>query len=125
MASIINRKQELINRSIKVTIELIQKDISDSALIKKFGDIVINPSGDFGDNNDSTYPKFNVQAGDPIKFFENGSITYTFEDSTLDIDALQKKAKLWGDSISLSIQNGLVSLRALNDSSTMDNNITI
>ena len=125
MTSTIHRNQQIINRSIIVTIELAQKDIADSALVKKFGDIIVTPSGDFGDPNDSTYPKFNVQAGDPISFFQTGTIKCTFKVDTLDITALHIQAKLLGDAISLSIQNSLVRLRTLTDSSTMDTDITI
>ena len=68
MTSTIRRKQELSKRSITVTISLESKDSADSALIEKYGDIQINPSGYFNDPNEVSYPKFLVEAGDIVYF---------------------------------------------------------
>jgi len=125
MASTIHRVQKPIGRTIVVEISLTAKDVTDSGKIQKFGDIVINPTGDFDDPNDNTYPKFYVNAGNPVSFFTDQVIRATFEDDTLSLDALQKQANLWGDAISLSIQNALVALRAQTDTSTLDTSVNI
>jgi len=125
MASTIHRTQQLIGRTVIVQLALTAKDIGDSALIQKFGDIVINPSGDFIDPNDGTYPPFYVNAGNPVSFFTEQVIRATFEDDTLSLDALQKKANLWGDAIILAIQNAMVALRADTDSTTLDTTVSI
>lgn len=125
MASIIRRKQTPVSRVITVLIELVSKDASDDALIKKFGDIMINPSGSYGDPSDGTYPKFIVQAGNPVAFFTQQTITATFVNDTLDVLALQKQANLWGDAIVLDIQNKMIALRAFEDTSTIDTTVTI
>ena len=125
MASTIHRVQKPIGRTIVVEISLTAKDVTDSGLIQKFGDIVINPTGDFSDPLDNTYPKFYVNAGNPVPFFTDQVIRATFEDDTLSLDALQKQANLWGDAISLAIQNALVALRAQTDTSTLDTSVNI
>lgn len=125
MASTINRNQQLIGRSVIINITLTAKDVTDSALIQKFGDIIINPSGNFSDPNDNTYPPFYVNAGDPVPFFTNQVIRATFEDDLLDLAALQKKANLWGDAISLAIENALTALRALVDTTTENVDIPV
>lgn len=125
MASTIRRKQTPVGRSILVEFTLIAKDAADTALIAKFGDITIDPSGDFNDPNDNTFPAFNVSAGDPVLFFTDQAIRATFVDDTLEWAALQRKAELWGDQISLNIQNAMTALRALDDDITLDTTITI
>jgi len=125
MATQIIRQQTLTDRIITVKISLSAKDAGDDALIKKFGDIKINPSGDFGDPNDGTYPKFRVTAGDSVLFFSVGEIKAMFADDSLNILDLQKRADLWGDSIQLAIQNAMTALRALSDSTTSTTTVTI
>lgn len=125
MASTIRRKQTLNGRSITVSISLDTKDAADSALIEKYGDIKINPSGHFGDPNDLTYPKFLVEAGDPVSFYKQGSIQGIFIDNTLDLADLQKRADLWGDQIVLNIQNAMIALRAYTDTTTLETTVVI
>jgi hypothetical protein len=125
MASSIQRTTKLIDGGISVEIRLVAKDAADDALIQKFGDIEINPSGQFGDPLDLTYPKFKVTAGDPVAFYTVGVVRALFQDDTLQLADLQKRAKLWGDAITLSIQNSMISLRALSDTSTGVSTIVI
>jgi hypothetical protein len=125
MTSTIRRKQELSKRSITVTISLESKDSADSALIEKYGDIQINPSGYFNDPNEVSYPKFLVEAGDIVSFYTKGSITAIFIDNNLTLPDLQKRADLWADKIVLDIQNAMTALRALTDTTTLDTTITI
>lgn len=128
MASTIERIQTLVSRVITVKIILTAKDTGDSALISKFGDIMINPTGTFSDPAHVEYPSFYVNAGDPVPFFTVGQIQTTFQDDALSIAALQIKAKLWGDNISTQIQNSLIALRnpVINtDSTTMDSPINV
>ena len=125
MASSIQRTTELVDGGVSVEIRLVAKDANDDALIQKFGDIKINPSGQFSDPLNTAYPAFIVQAGDPIEFYTVGTIRALFVDDTLALDALQRKAKLWGDQISLNIQNAMIALRALSDTSTGVSTIVI
>ena len=125
MASTIQRSVQLVDGGISVEIRLVAKDAADDALIQKFGDIEINPTGYFNDPLHTDYPKFFVQAGDPVQFYTVGAIRTLFIDDTLTLDALQKKAKLWGDKISLDIQNAMIALRALEDTSTGVSTIVI
>jgi len=125
MASTITRVQTITDRVITVVISLTAKDGGDDALIKKFGDIIITPSGDFYDQHDSSYPKFRVIAGDPVAFFSIGQVQAVFADDTLNITDLEKRAGLWGDLIQLSIQNELTALRALTDTVTATTTVTI
>jgi len=125
MASTIHRVQTLTSRTATITISLTAKDVTDSALIQKFGDIIINPSGDFSDPDDSAYPKFYVNAGNPVPFYTEGVIRATFDDEALDLAALQKQANLWGDAIVLAIENALTALRAAHDTTTSDTTVNI
>jgi hypothetical protein len=125
MASSIQRKTVLVDRGVLVEITLVAKDAADDALIKKFGDIQINPSGEFNDPLDLSYPKFIVRAGEPVDFYTTQEIRALFVDDTLALADLQKRAKLWGDSIQLSIQNAIIALRTLNDTSTGTSTIVI
>lgn len=118
MSSTIQRVVKLVDGGISVEIRLVAKDAADDALIQKFGDIEINPSGQFSDPLDLSYPKFNVVAGDPVPFYTVQVIRALFVDDTLALADLQKRAKLWGDKIALDIQNAITALRALNDTST-------
>lgn len=125
MATQITRTQTLTDRVITVKISLTSKDGADDALVKKFGDIKINPSGDFLDPNDGAYPKFRVVAGEAVSFFSMGEVKAVFADDALNILDLQKRADLWGDKIQLDIQNAMTALRALNDSTTSTTVITV
>lgn len=125
MATTITRAQTLSDRVITVKIFLASKDASDDALIKKFGDIKISPSGEFGDPNDIAYPKFRVDAGETVLFFTAGEVKAVFANDTLTPADLQKRADLWGDKIQLDIQNAMTALRALTDTTTSTNTITI
>ena len=125
MAIEVERKQELIERTIQIVIELVSKDATDNALVDKFGDIIINVSGAFSDPTDSTFPAFYVNAGKPVSFFKAQKIQTIFEDDILTLPVLQRQATLWGNSIMLQIQNAMTALRALTDSTTMDTTVTI
>ena len=125
MATTITREQVLSDRVITIKIFLASKDAGDDALIKKFGDIKINPSGEFGDPNSSAYPKFRVDAGEAVLFFTVGEVKAVFANDTLTTDDLQKRADLWGDKIQLDIQNAMTALRALTDTTTSTTTITI
>ena len=126
MATQITRTQILTDRVITVTISLTAKDATDDALVKKFGDIQITPSGYFGDPSDSTYPSFMVNAGtEPVDFFTAGSVVATFANDTLAIADLQKRALLWGNAIQLAIQNAMIALRAMTDTTTSTSVVTI
>jgi hypothetical protein len=125
MSSTIQRQATLVDGGISLEIRLVAKDASDDALIQKFGDIKINPSGTFSDPLDLSYPKFNVQAGDAIDFYTTGTIRGLFVDDTLVLADLQKRAKLWGDKVCLDIQNAMIALRTLNDTTTGVSTIVI
>jgi hypothetical protein len=125
MATTITREQVLSDRVITVKIFLASKDAGDDALIKKFGDIKINPSGEFGDPNDAAYPQFRVDAGEAVLFFTVGEVKAVFANDTLTILDLQKRADLWGDKIQLDIQNAMTALRAFTDTTTSTTTITI
>ena len=125
MASQILRTQTLVDRVITIKISLSAKDGTDDSLIKKFGDIKIVVSGTFCDPNDGTYPPFRVDAGDDVLFFTAGEIKTTFVNDTLLLADLQKRADLWGDAIQLDIQNKMIALRALSDTTTSSSTVTI
>ena len=125
MATQITREQVLSDRVITVKISLTSKDAQDDALIKKFGDIKINPSGTFADPNDSSYPAFRVEAGEPVLFFTNGEVKAVFANDALSTADLQKRADLWGDKIQLTIQNAMIDLRDLTDTTTSVTVVTI
>ena len=125
MSSSIQKITKLIDGGISVEIRLVAKDAADDALIQTFGDIQINPSGLFGDPLHLAYPKFNVVAGDPVDFYTVGAVRALFVDDTLALEDLQNRALLWGNAISLDIQNKMTALRALNDTSTGVSTIVI
>ncbi len=127
MASIFNRSQQIIDGVVIVKFNLISKDAGDSALISKFGDIVIDPSGLFGDPSDLTFPQFLVQAGDPVPFFERQEIKAIFKSSPLPILVTERQANLWGNAIATRLANAMISLRGLGtgtDTVTMNNQVT-
>lgn len=125
MASQITRTQTLIDRVITVKLSLTSKDGSDDALIKKFGDIKVMVSGMFADPGDPSYPLFRVDAGDDVLFFTAGEVKAVFVSDTLTLADLQKRADLWGDTVQLDIQNKMIALRALTDSTTSTATVTI
>lgn len=125
MATQITRTQVLSDRVITVKISLTSKDASDDALVKKFGDIKINVSGEFGDPNDSSYPRFRVEAGEAVLFFSNGEVKAVFANDALTSLDLQKRADLWGDKVQLDIQNAMTALRAMVDTTTSTTVITL
>lgn len=118
MASAIEREQTLNNGIITVEIRLISIDASDDALIQKFGDIRVDPSGEFKDQNDPTFAPFRVEAGDPVYFFAARSIRCLFVGDALTMPFLQRRAKIWGDNIEREIQNQILNLRALVDTTS-------
>jgi len=127
MASEFNRDQEIIDGAVIVKITLVSKDAGDSALVQKFGDIVINPTGEFNDPSDITFPQFYVNAGDPIYFFQRQEIMAIFKDSLLALPVLERQANLWGNNISTQIQNAMIALRALGtatDTTTMNTSVS-
>jgi hypothetical protein len=125
MTSQITRKQTLIDRVATVAIFLTAKDAGDDAIIKKFGDVIINPTGSFSDPNDLTYPAFYVEAGPTVHFFTTGQVQAQFANDVLTLADIQRRANLWGDKIQLDIQNGIVALRALHDTTTSTTTVTI
>lgn len=125
MATQITRVQSLTDRVVSIKIYLSAKDASDDALIKKFGDIIIPVSGEFSDPNDLSYPKFRVEAGDPVSFFTVGEIKTIFFDNLLTLEDLQKRADLWADKIQLDIQNAMTNLRNKVDNTTITTVVTI
>jgi len=128
MASSINRNQEVVDGAVIVKITLISKDAGDSLLIQKFGDIVINPTGTFDDPADVTFPNFYVNAGEPVCFYHRQEIMAIFKDYKLSLPVLERQANLWGDAITLQIQNAMISLRALGtgtDTTTMNTAVNI
>ena len=125
MSTVISRVGSLLGGTAQVKFMIITKDLTDAALVDKYGDIIINPTGFFNDPNDNAYPKFYVNAGDIIPFFTKTFITAQFEDSSLTIDEIQKKAKLWGDAVQTDIQNKIIALRALTDTTTGNATVTI
>lgn len=125
MATQITRQQTLSDRVITVKIYLSSKDAQDDSLVKKFGDIKINPSGTFSDPNDLAYPAFRVEAGEPVLFFTVGEVKAIFATDSLTTEDLQKRADLWGDAIQLAIQNAMTDLRDLVDITTSTTVVTI
>jgi len=125
MATTFSRKSEILDGTVTVTFNLTAKDEADDALVRKYGDVIINVTGYFVDPADGTYPKFYVNAGDPIELFQAGTFTAHFEDSTMLISALQKRADLWGDNIQTQIQNGILALRAFTDTISGTTTVTI
>jgi hypothetical protein len=125
MTSQITRKQTLINRVATVEFSLVAKDVTDDAIIKKFGDVIITPTGSFNDPNDLTYPAFYVNAGPCVPFFTVEHVQAQFVNDTLTLADIQRRANLWGDKIQLDIQNGIVAKRALHDTTTSTVTITI
>ena len=125
MASTLNLTRNIENGIITVEISLAGKDAADDALIKRFGDILVTPSGQFSDPNDPSYPTFYVLAGDPLFFFKEGKVRAIFDDLKLTYADRAKRAKLWEDSVTLYIQNELIKLRALTDTTTQSTNVTL
>lgn len=127
MASTFNRSQQVIEGMVIVKFNLIAKDAADSALVDKFGDIMINPSGLFNDPVDPTFPQFLVQAGCLVPFFEQQEIKALFKSSILPIAVLERQANLWGNAIATALANAMIALRALGtvtDTTTMDVQVT-
>lgn len=85
----------------------------------------MNPSGTFLDPNDLTYPKFIVQAGEPIEFFDVQVVRAIFSDMSLTFADRSRRAKLWGDAIQLQIQNQLTAIRLLTDNVTQSTSIPV
>lgn len=125
MTSQITREQVLGDRVATIKITLTAKDATDDALIKKFGDIKINPTGYFNDPDDVAYPAFYVDAGPPVSFFMVEEIKAMFANDVLHINDLQKRANLWGDKIQLDIENAMVTIRDFVDTTTSTTVITI
>lgn len=118
MASAIEREQTLDNGIITIEIRLVSIDSSDDALVQKFGDITIDPSGEFKDTNDPSFAPFRVEAGDPVSFFSARSVRCLFVGDSLTMPFLQRRAKIWGDSIEREIQNQILNLRSLVDTTS-------
>ena len=123
MATSIVRNTEIRGRTIVVKFTLVAKEITDDNLYRKFGDIMIDVTGDFSDPNDLSYPKFYVNAGAQVPFFTNQEIIAHFEDEKLIFQDLSRRARLWGDAIQQQIQNKLLVLRSLPD--TISGTVTI
>lgn len=125
MAVQLQRKIELIGRSVFVSLTVLSKDTADAALLDKYGDIKVIPSGYFVDPNDQAYPKFYVNAGDPFLFFKNGGVKMVFEDDQLTIQTLLKNASLWANAIQTKVTNDLTSLRGITETTTGSTTVTI
>lgn len=125
MASTLTRTQKVDEGVITVEILLSAKDATDDTLVRKFGDIIVNPSGTFSDPNDLAYPKFIVQAGEPIEFFDIQVVRAIFSDMSLTFADRARRAKLWGDAVQLQIQNQLTALRLLTDNVTQSTSIPV
>jgi len=125
MATIINRTQTIRDGVVTVSFRVAQKGLSDDALIQKFGDIRIQVSGNFGDPHDLRYPPFYHSAGPDVPLFTRGGFEAHFADPALSVDALQYRAKLWGDAVQLQIQNKLELLRDGRDEATLSVNMAL
>jgi len=125
MSTLINRTQNLKDRTIIVEFRLAQKDARDDELCRKWGDIKVQVSGMFGDPHDPSYPPFYVSAGPDINLFERQSFQCHFADPLLPLELLQRRANLWGDAIQLQIQNKIILMRENDDNTTMSVNVAM
>jgi hypothetical protein len=113
MAIKIDRKVTTEHRTVIVEFVLVAKDSAEDLLVRRFGDMVINPTGDFHDPINSSYPKFFVDAGPAVSFFERQSIRALFDDDALTVEDLQNRGRLWGDRIQEMIVAEMTRLRGL------------
>lgn len=118
MSTIINKVGSIIGGTVQVQFQLIAKDVTDAALVSKFGDVIIVCSGTFNDPNDNTFPAFYVNAGDPVHLFTTGLITLQLADPTMTMALLQRQASLWAASILTQITTKITALRDLSDTIT-------
>lgn len=112
MASEVKRSVRTEGGAVIVEFHLVSKDATDDTLVRFFGDIHINPTGDFEDN-DPSYGKFYVDAGDPIHFFKEGEVRAVFQDDALSMQVLQRRATAWGNEIEARIKREMTRLRSL------------
>jgi hypothetical protein len=125
MSTIINRTQKIRDGVVTVSFRVVQKGLDDDALIQKFGDIKIKVSGTFADPHDRRFPPFHHGAGPDVPLFTRGGFEGHFADPALSLDALQHRARLWGDAVQLQIQNRLELLRGGSDDTTLSVDIAL
>ena len=110
MPTSITREQKNVDGVVTEEFTLTAKGAEDDFLVRRFGDIVINPSGEFNDPLNPTI-KFRVDAGLPVPFFEVGKIVAVFDDHALGIAVSQQRAKIWGDKIQADLKASMAALR--------------
>jgi len=110
MPTTIAREQKNIDGVVIEEFFLTNKSAEDDFLVRRFGDITVNPSGDFTDPANPTV-KFRVDAGPPVSFFEFGRVVAVFDDHLLSLTVLQQRAKIWGDKIQADLQSSMAALR--------------
>jgi hypothetical protein len=120
MASIITREVSPKSGNIVASVYIVSKDPNDDLLARKYGDIIVTPSGEFRDSSDASFPPFIVDAGSPagalLNILPNQQFTATFGDQTLPIEARLRQANIWTLAIAQQIANGITSLRTKTDS---------
>ena len=124
-ATVINIDRTVQDRTIIVTFRIVQKSIHDDALIQKWGDVMVQVTGKFGDPHDPTYPPFHVSAGPDVPFFQRQQFQAHFADPTLPIEMLQKRAMLWSNAVQLQIQNRMLLMRESQDNVSTSINLPI
>jgi len=107
--------QQLIGGTVTARVHAVSISGEDSALVRKYGGAIVDPSGYFGDPADPSYPQFYVNAGPALSFFDFGEVRALFFDGLLPIETLQRHAILWCDKIRSLIQDELVRLRNLSN----------
>ncbi len=117
--------QRLVGGTVTARVYALSISNADSALADKYGGVIIDPSGYFEDPADPYYPKFYVNAGPSISFFERGEVRALFYDNFLPIEILQKHAILWCNRVKDLIQNELKRLRDLDANSSDDARIEV
>jgi len=117
MPSIVQRNQALEGGVVIAELVLTVKDSYDDFLVSRFGDILVNPSGEFTDPADATF-KFQVRADGPVSFFKAGELRAVFDDQVLGTDVLQRRAKVWGDKMQADLKAAIATLRTKVDLTT-------
>ena len=119
MASIINREVAPVAGSIVASVCVVSKDPNDDLLARKYGDVIVTPSGEFRDSSDATFPPFIVDAGSPsgalLSILPDQKFTATFGDKTIPVEARLRQANIWTLALAQQIANGLTSLRTKTD----------
>ena len=120
MASIISRDIKAEGGQIIASVCVVSKDPNDDLLARKYGDVMVNPSGEFRDSNDASFTPFIVDAGKPsgalLSLLPDHKFTTTFSDPKIPIEARLRQANIWTLAIANTIANGLTALRTKTDS---------